>query len=85
MDTTPVDDDFDMPEFTDEIMAEFQAPLTELAQTDLHMGAAVVRPFSKPKNKPVDISGVMVNAVIGTLCLAAAWLFVQVWIWALFS
>jgi hypothetical protein len=40
MATTPVDD-FDMPEMTDEMLMEFR-PQTELAQTDLHMGATVV-------------------------------------------
>ena len=30
MATTPVDDDFDMPEMTDEILAEFHAPLPEV-------------------------------------------------------
>jgi hypothetical protein len=81
------DDDFDMPEMTDEILAEFRtpAPTPASTHTDLHMGAAVVRPVSKPKAKPFDISGVVVNAVIGTLCLAAAWLFVQAWAWVLFS
>jgi hypothetical protein len=84
MATTIDDDDFDMPELTDEMLMEFK-PLTELAHTDLHMGAAVVRPFKKPAAKPLDLSGMVIDAVIGTMCLAAAWLFVQVWIWVLFN
>ena len=82
MATTPVDDDFDMPEFTDEMMAEFR-PLTELAQTDLHMGADVVRPVSKPKVEPVNLVSIISNAVIGAGYLSAVWLFVQVWAWVL--
>ena len=82
MATTPVDDDFDMPDLTDEMMAEFR-PLTELAQTDLHMGAAVVRPVSKPKVEPVNLVSIISNAVIGAGYLSAVWLFVQVWAWVL--
>ena len=84
MATAPVDDDFDMPELTDEMVMEFR-PLTELAQTDLHMGAAVVRPVSRSKVEPVDLFGIVSNAVIGAGYLSMAWLFVQVWAWALFS
>jgi hypothetical protein len=84
MATTPIDDDFDMPDLTDEMLMEFR-PLTELAQTDLHMGAAVVKPFSPPKEEPVDLFGIMANAVIGAGYLALAWLFVKIWAWALFS
>ena len=79
------DDDFDMPEMTAEILAEFRAPAPASTHTDLHMGAAVVRPVSKPKANPFDMSDVVVNAVIGILCLSATWLFVQVWAWVLFS
>ena len=82
MATAPVDDDFDMPEMTDEMLMEFR-PQTELAQTDLHMGAAVVRPVSKPKEKPVNLGSIISNAVIGVGYLSAAWLFVQVWTWVL--
>jgi len=81
MATTP-HDDFDMPDLTDEMLMEFR-PLTELAQTDLHMGAAVVRPVSKPKEKPVNLGGIVSNAVIGAGYLSAVWLFVQVWAWVL--
>ena len=81
---TTLDDDFDMPDLTDEMLTEFR-PLTELAQTDLHMGAANVKPFSKPKEEPVDLFGIMANAVIGAGYLGAVWLFVKVWAWALFS
>ena len=83
MATTP-DDDFDMPDLTDEMLMEFR-PLTELDQTDLHMGAAVVRPVSEPKEEPVDLFGIMANAVIGAGYLGAVWLFVKIWAWALFS
>jgi hypothetical protein len=76
------DDDFDMPELTDEMVMEFR-PLTELAHTDLHMGAAVVHPFSTPKTEPVDLVGIVSNAVIGAGYLSAVWLFVQVWAWVL--
>jgi len=87
MATTPVDDDFDMPEFTDEMLMEFR-PLTELASTelastDLHMGATVVRPVSKSKEEPVNLGSIISNAVIGAGYLAAVWLFVQVWTWVL--
>jgi hypothetical protein len=81
MATTPVDD-FDMPDLTDEMLMEFR-PLTELAQTDLHMGAAVVRPDSKSKAEPVNLGSIISNAVIGAGYLAAVWLFVQVWAWVL--
>jgi hypothetical protein len=82
MATTPVDDDFDMLDLTDEMMAEFRPP-TELAQTDLHMGAAVVRPVSKPKVEPGNLVSIISNAVIGAGYLSAVWLFVQVWAWVL--
>jgi hypothetical protein len=81
---TTLDDDFDMPDLTDEMIMEFK-PLTELAHTDLHMGAAVVKPFSPPKKQSVDLFGIMANAVIGAGYLGAAWLFVQAWIWVLFN
>jgi hypothetical protein len=81
MATTP-QDDFDMPDLTDEMLMEFR-PLTELAQTDLHMGAAVVRPVRKPKEEPVNLVGMISNAIIGAGYLAAVWLFVQVWTWVL--
>lgn len=81
MATTP-DDDFDMPDLTDEMLMEFR-PLTELAQTDLHMGAAVVRPVSRSKAEPVNLVGIVSNAVIGAGYLSAVWLFVQVWAWVL--
>ena len=84
MATTPVDDDFDMPEFTDEMMAEFR-PLTELAQTDLHMGVVTVAPVSKSKAEPVDLVGIIANAAVGAGYLSAVWLFVQVWAWVLSS
>jgi hypothetical protein len=82
MATTPVDDDFDMPEFTDEMLMEFR-PLTELASTDLHMGATVVRPVSKSKVEPVNLVGIVSNALIGAGYLSAVWMFVQVWAWVL--
>ena len=81
---TTLDDDFDMPELTDEMLVEFK-PLTELAHTDLHMGAAQVKPFSTPEIKPVDLVSIIANAVIGAGYLGAVWLFVKVWAWALFS
>ena len=81
MATTP-DDDFDMPDLTDEMLMEFR-PLTELAQTDLHMGAAVVRPVSRSKAEPVNLVDIVSNAVIGAGYLSAVWLFVQVWAWVL--
>jgi len=85
MATTIDDDDFDMPELTDEMLAEFQTPLTELAHTDLHMGAAQVKPFSAPKVEPVDWVGVIADAAVGAGYVGIAWLFVKVWAWALFS
>ena len=85
MATNPVDDDFDMPEMTDEILAEFHAPLPEvvapLIATDLHMGSGAVRPFSKPKVEFFDLVGL----AIGLMYLGTIWLFVQAWIWVLFS
>jgi hypothetical protein len=83
MAATP-DDNFDMPDLTDEMMAEFR-PLSELAQTDLHMGAAQVKPLSAPKADPVDLTSIVVNAVMGAGYLVAVWLFVKVWAWVLFS
>lgn len=84
MATTPVDDDFDMPEFTDEMLMEFR-PLTELAHTDLHTDAVQVKPVSKPKAEPVDLVGVISNTAVGAGYLSAVWLFVQVWAWVLSS
>jgi len=88
MATTPVDDDFDMPEFTDEMMAEFHAPLPEVVAplivviaTDLHLGSGTVRPLSKPKMEPFDL----ISPAIGLMYLGVIWLFVQVWIWVLSS
>ena len=81
---TTLDDDFDMPDLTDEMMAEFR-PLTELAQTDLHMGAATVAPVKKAVAEPFDLGGIIANAAVGAGYLSAVWLFVQVWIWVLFS
>ena len=89
MATTPVDDDFDMPEMTDEILAEFHAPLPEvvapLIATDQHMGSGAVRPLSKPKVEPFDLAGTVLGAAIGLMYLGTIWLFVQAWIWVLFS
>ena len=82
---TTLDDDFDMPDLTDEMLAEFQTPLTELAHTDLHMGAAQVKPFSAPEVEPVDWVGVIADAAVGAGYVGIAWLFVKVWAWALFS
>jgi len=84
MATTPVDDDFDMPDLTDEMLSEFK-PLTDLAHTDLHMGAAVVQPFNAPKVEPFDWVSVIANAAVGAGYLVAVWLFVKVWAWVLFS
>ena len=81
MATTPVDD-FDMPDLTDEMLMEFR-PQTELAHTDLHMGTAHIKPVSKPKAKPVDLVGIIANAVMGAGYLTAVWLFVKVWAWVL--
>ena len=81
---TTLDDDFDMPELTDEMLAEFR-PLTELAHTDLHMGAVQVKSIGKPKVEPFDLVGVISNAAVGAGYLSAVWLFVQVWAWVLFS
>jgi hypothetical protein len=81
---TTLDDDFDMPELTDEMLMEFK-PLTELTHTDLHMGAAVVKPFRQPKKQSVDLFGIMADAVIGAGYLGAAWLLVQAWAWVLLS
>ena len=89
MATTPVDDDFDMPEMTDEILAEFHAPLPEvvapLIATDLHMGSGAVRPLSEPRVEPFDLAGTVLGVAIGLMYLGAIWLFVQAWIWVLFS
>ena len=84
MATTPADDDFDMPDLTDEMLMEFK-PLTDLAHTDLHMGTAQVKPVSKPSAEPVDLIGIIANAAVGAGSLSAVWLFVQVWAWVLFS
>ena len=84
MATTPADDDFDMPDLTDEMLLEFK-PLTELAHTDLHMDAVQVKSIGKPKVEPFDLSGTVTNVMISTMCLCAAWMFVQVWIWVLSS
>ena len=84
MATTPADDDFDMPDLTDEMLLEFR-PLSDLAHTDLHMDAAVVQPFSPPKVEPFDWTSVIANAVVGVGYLSAVWLFVQVWAWVLSS
>ena len=84
MATTPVDDDFDMPDLTDEMLMEFK-PLTELAHTDLHMDAVQVKAIGKPKVEPFDLVGVISNAAVGAGYLSAVWLFVQVWAWVLSS
>ena len=73
-----------MPDLTDEMLMEFK-PLPELAHTDLHMGAAQVKPVSKPSVETVDLTSIAVNAITGAGYLALAWLFVQVWAWVLFS
>jgi|688.fasta_scaffold1294058_2 hypothetical protein len=72
------DDDFDMPELTDQMIAEFK-------HTDLHLGPAQVKPVHAPKAKPADLSGLVADAVIGVMYLGAILLFVKVWIWAVFS
>lgn len=86
MATTPVDDDFDMPELTDEMLMEFR-PLTELTQTDLHIGAATVAatvaPVKKAVAEPFDLGGIIANVALGAGYLSAVWLFVQVWAWVL--
>jgi hypothetical protein len=84
---TTLDDDFDMPEMTDEILAEFRmpAPTSSSTHTDLHMGAATVAPVKKAVAKRFDWTGVIANAAVGAGYLSAVWLFVQVWIWVLSS
>ena len=77
-------DDFDMPDLTDEMLLEFR-PLTDLAHTDLHMGATQVKPVSKSKAEPVDLVGIIANSAVGAGYLSAVWLFVQVWAWVLSS
>ena len=72
------DDDFDMPELTDQMITEFK-------HTDLHLGPAQVKPVHAPKAKPADLSGLVADAVIGVMYLGAILLFVKVWIWAVFS
>jgi hypothetical protein len=84
MATTPADDDFDMPDLTDEMLLEFK-PLTDLAHTDLHMGAATVTPVKKTVEKPFDLGSIIADAAVGAGYLSAVWLFVQVWDWVLFS
>jgi hypothetical protein len=81
---TTLDDDFDMPELTDEMLVEFK-PLTELAHTDLHMGAATVTPVKKTVAESFDLGSIIANAAVGAGYLSAVWLFVQVWIWVLSS
>jgi len=88
MASAPVDDNFDMTDFTDGMLAEFHAPLPEvvaplivLVAKDLHMGSGAVRSLSKPKAEPFDL----ISPAIGLMYLGAIWLFVQVWIWVLFS
>jgi hypothetical protein len=81
---TTADDDFDMPELTDEMIMEFR-PLTELAHTDLHMGAAVVKPLKTLPEPSIDWVSIVSDAMIGAGYLALTWLFVRVWAWALFS
>jgi len=84
MATTPADDDFDMPDLTDEMLMEFK-PLTDLAHTDLHMGTTTVAPVKKAVVEPFDLGGIIANAVVGAGYLSAVWLFVQVWAWVLSS
>ena len=84
MATTPADDDFDMPDLTDEMLMEFK-PLTDLAHTDLHMGTTTVAPVKKAVVEPFDLGGIIANAVVGAGYLSAVWLFVQVWTWVLSS
>lgn len=81
---TALNDDFDMPDLTDEMMAEFR-PLTELVHTDLHMGAATVAPVKKAVAESFDLGSIIANAAVGAGYLSAVWLFVQVWIWVLSS
>jgi hypothetical protein len=47
------------------------------------MGATVVRPVSKSKVEPVNLVGIVSNALIGAGYLSAVWMFVQVWAWVL--
>ena len=72
------DDDFDMPELTDQMIAEFK-------HSDLHLGPAQVKPVHVPKTRPADLSGLVADAVIGVMYLGAVLLFVKVWIRAVFS
>ena len=72
------DDDFDMPELTDQMIAEFK-------HSDLHLGPAQVKPVHAPKTRPADLSGLVADAVIGVMYLGAVLLFVKVWIRAVFS
>ena len=72
------DDDFDMPELTDEMLAEFK-------HTDLHLGPAQVKPVHAPESEPTDLPGIIASIIIGAMYLGAFCLFVNVWIWALFS
>jgi hypothetical protein len=78
MATTVDDDDFDMPELTDEMIAE-------LKHTDLHLGPAQVSPVHEPPVESADLIGIIIGVVMGAMYLGLIWLFVKVWIWALFS
>lgn len=82
--TKPVHDDFDMPDLTDEMLAEFR-PQSTLVDIDLRIVATQVISVGKPKTEPFDLGGVVCDAAVGAGYLIVVWLLVQAWTWILFS
>lgn len=84
----PVHDDFDMPDLTDEMLAEFNAPVPEVPAplivsiaSNLHMSTVRVAHVHKPKTEPLDLVG----SAIWLMYLGVIWLLVQAWTWVLSS
>jgi hypothetical protein len=76
------DDDFDMPEVTEEILNEFRQP----PPTDLHLGPATVKPFNRSwakqhGPKPLGISIHALDLLIAAMASVVVWEIITVWWW----
>ena len=92
MATKSVYDD-DMPEMTDEILAEFHAPLPKVVviAEDLKLGPAEVKPYDRNAwikkfgPKPPGLGMRAMDFLIIGMFAVSAMLILQAWAWVLFS
>jgi hypothetical protein len=74
-------DDFDMPDLTDEMVNEFQ----QLKNVDLHLGVPEVKPLAKSTAPPVNIGLYALDTLVALLASCTFWLTFAVWQWIFFT